>query len=358
MGMTSETPAKPSDALSSNQLKEMYYFARLARAIEERLVILFRQSQVIGGLYRSLGQEGESVATAYALDRTDAVLPLIRNMGALTTMGVRPREIFRQYMAKATSNSRGRDLNIHIVHLPREGERQPVIVGPISMLGDSIPVAAGIAMGARMRGRNLVAMAWIGEGGTSTGAFHEGINFAAVQKIPLVVVAEDNKYAYSTPIAKQMAIKRIDERAASYGIPHQLVDGNDMLAVYDVAKSMVDRARSGGGASLIGVDTMRMQGHAQHDDARYVPKSMIEEWEQKDPLPRFRMVLRDREAATEKEIDEIDTLAKDYAATEADLAVKDPMPDPATVTRGVYAGDDFAEPKLEFVRSPFAPRSE
>jgi TPP-dependent pyruvate/acetoin dehydrogenase alpha subunit len=379
MGMTSETPAKPSDALSSNQLKEMYYFARLARAIEERLVILFRQSQVIGGLYRSLGQEGESVATAYALDRTDAVLPLIRNMGALTTMGVRPREIFRQYMAKATSNSRGRDLNIHIVNLPHwiaergeggpreargtgapglKNDPQPVIVGPISMLGDSIPVAAGIAMGARMRGRNLVAMAWIGEGGTSTGAFHEGINFAAVQKIPLVVVAEDNKYAYSTPIAKQMAIKRIDERAASYGIPHQLVDGNDMLAVYDGAKSMVDRARSGGGASLIGVDTMRMQGHAQHDDARYVPKSMIEEWEQKDPLPRFRMVLRDREAATEKEIDEIDTLAKDYAATEADLAVKDPMPDPATVTRGVYAGDDFAEPKLEFVRSPFAPRAD
>ena len=357
---------KPSDVLSVNQLKEMYYFARLARDIEERLVILFRQSQVIGGLYRSLGQEGESVATAYALARTDAVLPLIRNMGVLTTMGVRPREIFRQYMAKATSNSRGRDLNIHIVHLPDwiasqgtgasglQNESQPVIVGPISMLGDSIPVAAGIAMGARMRGRNLVAMAWIGEGGTSTGAFHEGINFAAVQKIPLVIVAEDNKYAYSTPITKQMAIARIDERAASYGIPHQLVDGNDMLAVYDVTKGMVDRARSGGGASLIGVDTMRMQGHAQHDDARYVPKTMLEEWAQKDPLPRFRQVLRDRGAATEGDLEDIDTLAKDYAATEADLAVKDPMPDPATVTRGVYAGDDFAEPKLEFVRSPFA----
>jgi len=377
MATTSEKPARPSAALSPNQLKEMYYFARLARAIEERLVILFRQSQVIGGLYRSLGQEGESVATAYALERTDAVLPLIRNMGALTTMGVRPREIFRQYMAKGTSNTRGRDLNIHIVHLPdwigasrRTGApelrnqgtgvprqpngSQPVIVGPISMLGDSIPVAAGIAMGARMRGRNLVAMAWIGDGATSTGAFHEGINFAAVQKIPLVIVAEDNKYAYSTPIAKQMAIDRIDERAASYGIPHQLVDGNDMLAVYDVARGLVDRARSGGGASLIGVDTMRMQGHAQHDDARYVPKTMIEEWEQKDPLSRFRKVLLDRGAATEKDIDDIDTLTRDYAAMEADLAVKDPMPDPATVTRGVYAGDDFAEPKLEFVRSPFA----
>src|SRR5437763_3537779 len=248
----------------------MYYFARLARDVEERLVILFRQSKVIGGLYRSLGQEGESVATAYALERHDAVLPLIRNMGALMTVGVRPIEIFRQYMAKGTSNSRGRDLNIHIVHIPQSlraergpggrseagqaaearGDDDPVIVGPISMLGDSIPVAAGIAMGARMRGRPLVAMAWIGDGATSTGAFHEGMNFAAVQKIPLVVVAEDNKYAYSKPISKQMAINRIDERAACYGIAHELVDGNDMLAVHDAAKRMVDSARAGAGPQL------------------------------------------------------------------------------------------------------------
>src|SRR5688500_5714510 len=144
------TAARPSDALASAQLLEMYYFARLAREVEERLVILFRQSKVIGGLYRSLGQEGESVGTAYALEKSDAVLPLIRNMGALMTMGIRPREIFLQYMAKGQSNTRGRDLNIHIVHLPgwtRDepgGNNEPVIVGPISMLGDSIPVAAGI----------------------------------------------------------------------------------------------------------------------------------------------------------------------------------------------------------------------
>ncbi len=345
---------RASDALTSNQILEMYYFARLAREIEERLVILFRQGKVVGGLYRSLGQEGESVATAYALRRTDAVLPLIRNMGVLTTMGVRPREIFLQYMAKGESNSRGRDLNIHIVHLPRDGADQPVIVGPISMLGDSIPVAAGIAMGARMRGRDLVAMAWIGDGATSTGAFHEGLNFAAVRKAPLVVVAEDNKYAYSTPISKQMAIARIDERAASYGIPHELVDGNDMLAVYDVARRMVDRARAGLGASLVGVDTMRMQGHAQHDDARYVPEALLAEWGRKDPLVRFRATLLDRDAAGEKEIDEIDRMAKRYAAEEADAADASPPPDPATVARGVYAGDDFAVPTLEFVASPFA----
>ena len=367
--------SRPSDALSRNQLLEMYYFARLARDIEERLVILFRQSKVIGGLYRSLGQEGESVGTAYALERSDAVLPLIRNMGALTTCGVRPREIFLQYMARGSSNSRGRDLNIHIVHLPAWTRQagghlpartrqsggdaapavdEPVIVGPISMLGDSIPVAAGIAMGARMRGRPIVAMAWIGDGATSTGAFHEGLNFAAVQKLPVVVVAEDNKYAYSTPISKQMAIKTIDERAGAYGIPHEMVDGNDILAVYDVAKRLVDRARAGGGAALIGVDTMRMQGHAQHDDARYVPKALVDEWAEKDPILRYRRHLVESAVATDEEIDDIDAMTKDFAAEEAAAAEDAPMPDPATVTRGVYAGDDFAEPTLEFVKSPFA----
>ena len=348
-------PTRPSDWLTEHQLLEMYYFARLARDVEERLVILFRQSKVIGGLYRSLGQEGESVATAYALERRDAVLPLIRNMGALMTVGVRPLEVFRQYMAKGTSNSRGRDLNIHIVHLPDPEADEPVIVGPISMLGDSIPVAAGIAMGAAMSGRPRVAMAWIGDGATSTGAFHEGMNFAAVQKIPLVVVAEDNKYAYSTPIAKQMAITRIDERAAAYGVPHEFVDGNDMLAVYDVAKRMVDNARAGGGAQLIGVDTMRMQGHAQHDDARYVPRATLDAWAARDPLERFKKTLiEDRRTASAKDFADIDLMTKEYAAKEADLAVDEPMPDPATVARGVYAGDDFAIPRVELVRSPFA----
>ena len=230
-----------------------------------------------------------------------------------------------------------------------------MIVGPISMLGDSIPVAAGIAMGARMRGRNLVAMAWIGDGATSTGAFHEGLNFAAVQRIPLVVVAEDNKYAYSTPIAKQMAITRIDERAASYGIPHEMVDGNDMLAVYDVAKRMVDRARAGEGASLIGIDTMRMQGHAQHDDARYVPKDLIEQWAAKDPhraVPEgaARARGRDREGARRDRHDD-EELRGDGGGpggADADAGSGD-------VTRGVYAGDDFAVPKLEFVQVAVCP---
>ena len=375
MSSTAARAAKPSDALTRDELLEMYYFARLAREIEERLVILFRQNKVVGGLYRSLGQEGESVATAYALDRGDAVLPLIRNMGALMAVGVRPREIFLQYMARADSNSRGRDLNIHIVHLPQwtreisrrhhpavpdaadRGEAapadEPVVVGPISMLGDSIPVAAGIALGARMRGRNLIAMAWVGDGATSTGAFHEGLNFAAVQTLPVIVIAEDNKYAYSTPIARQMAIKRIDERAAAYGIAHEMVDGNDMLAVYDVTRRLVDRARAGGGAALIGIDTMRMQGHAQHDDMRYVPTKLLDEWKARDPIARYRRQLTERSVTTGPELDEIDRMAHSYAAEEARLAEESPLPDPASVGRGVYAGDDFAVPRIEFVKSPF-----
>jgi TPP-dependent pyruvate/acetoin dehydrogenase alpha subunit len=167
-------------------------------------------------------------------------------------------------------------------------------------------------------------------------------------------VAEDNKYAYSTPISKQMAIRRIDERAAAYGIAHEMVDGNDILAVYDIAKRMVDRARAGEGASLIGVDTMRMQGHAQHDDARYVPRALLDEWQAKDPITRFAQTLIERSVAKQADIDDIDSKAKSYAAEEADAAEQSAIPDPASVARGVYAGDDYAEPKLEFVKSPFA----
>lgn len=327
----------------------MYRLVRLTREVEERLTILFRQSKVIGGLYRSLGQEGESVAAAYALGPSDALLPLIRNLGALVTMGVRPRDIFSQYMARGASPSRGRDLNIHFTHLPEPGSDDPVIVGPISMLGTSIPVACGIALASKMRGDRRVTLAFIGDGAMSTGAFHEGMNFAAVQKLPMVVVAEDNKYAYSTPTSKQFAVKTVDERAASYGMPHEMVDGNDMLAVYARVKEAVDRARSGGGPSMIGVDTMRMSGHAQHDDMRYVPKDLLEAWQKKDPIVGLRALLVENGVAEPAALDDVDRELKAYAAAEADLADQMPMPDPAQVTTGVYYGDHF-EPRVEILR--------
>lgn len=346
--------ARPSEELTRDRLLELYYYVRLTRDVEERLAILFKQAKVVGGLYRSLGQEGESVASAYALEAGDCTAPLIRNLGAILTRGVRPRDVFAQYMAKATSPTRGRDLNIHFSHLPAPGSDEPMIIGPVSMLGDLIPVLAGVGLGGRLQGRRIVAMTYIGDGGTSTGAFHEGLNFAAVQKLPLVLLAEDNKYAYSTPIAQQMAIRRIDERALSYGVARDMVDGNDILAVYDAARRAVDRARGGEGPTLIGVDTMRMRGHAEHDDMRYVPKDLLETWHARDPLALYRGKLRETSVATDAELDDIDRMSRSYAEEEARIAEDAPLGDPATAARGVYAEDPFFDARVEIVKSPFA----
>jgi TPP-dependent pyruvate/acetoin dehydrogenase alpha subunit len=339
--------------LTHPQLLEMFYFVQLTREVEERLAILYRQNKVVGGLYRSLGQEGESVASAYALQGRDVTASLIRNLGALVARGVRPRDIFAQYMAKGTSPTGGRDLNVHFSHMPAPGVTEPIIIGPISMLGDLLAVLAGMGLAARMRGEPLVAMTYIGDGGTSTGAFHEGMNFAAVQKLPLVVIAEDNKFAYSTPVSQQMAIARIDERAAAYGMPHEMIDGNDMLAVYDASTRAVDRARGGGGPTLIGVDTMRMRGHAEHDDMRYVSQAMLDDWRPRDPIVRLRQHLIDQQIATDAELTAIERQAHAFAEAEADEALAAPMPDPASGAHGVWAGEEEPRRRVEFVRSPF-----
>src|SRR5512142_591542 len=220
----SDTPAIPAD-LERLQLLEIYRYLRLTRTLEERLVALYRQSKVIGGLFRSLGQEGESVASGYALERgrhRDILSPLIRNLGALVVMGAKPIEILRQYMAKAESPTHGRELNVHFNDLEKG------YLGQISHLGDMVPVMAGITLTCKMRGEPRVGLVFVGDGATSTGAFHEGLNFAAVQRCPLVVVIENNGYAYSTPTEKQSAVRQFVDKAIGYGIPGEQADGNDV----------------------------------------------------------------------------------------------------------------------------------
>src|SRR5438477_9771539 len=226
-----------TESLSRDQLLEIDYYLRLTRTLEERLVALFRQSKVIGGLYRSLGQEGESVAAAYALDyqQGDVVQPLIRNLGAILVAGAKPVDVIKQYMAKGDSPTRGRELNIHFGNPATDG-----FIGQISMLGDMIPVVAGIALAGRMLKKSLVTLAFIGDGGSSTGTFWEGFNFATVQKLPLVIVIEDNGYAYSTPTSKQTAARTLADKAYAFGCAGETVDGNDVLGVYDAAKRAVD----------------------------------------------------------------------------------------------------------------------
>ena len=329
--------------LERSQLLEMYRFLRLTRTLEERLVALYRQSKVIGGLFRSLGQEGESVASAYALDRgrhRDILSPLIRNLGSMLVMGAKPIEILRQYMAKAESPTHGRELNVHFNDLEKG------YLGQISHLGDMVPVMAGITLTFKMRAEPRVGMVYVGDGATSTGSFHEGLNFAAVQRCPLVVIAEYNHWAYSTPPEKQFAVKDLAEKAKGYGIHAVTVDGNDVLAVYAAARHAVERARRGKGTHFIEVKTYRRKGHAEHDDQSYQPKDELERWaRENDPIDRYVKQLLGNGWAEESDLVEIDQAAKDEIDQATDACVNEPLPPGDSALPGVY-DDPPASPRL------------
>jgi len=327
--------------LERSQFIEMYRYLRLTRTLEERLVALYRQSKVIGGLFRSLGQEGESVASAYALDRgrhKDILSPLIRNLGSMLVMGAQPVEILRQYMAKAESPTRGRELNVHFNDLEKG------YLGQISHLGDMVPVMAGITLTFKLRGEPRVGMVYVGDGATSTGTFHEGLNFAAVQRCPLVVIGEYNHWAYTTPPEKQFAVKDLAEKAKGYGIHAVTVDGNDVLAVYAAAKHAVERARRGKGTHFIEVKTYRRKGHAEHDDQSYQPKEELERWARdNDPVDRYVKQLVENGWAEEPELAEIDEVVKDAIDQATDACVNDPLPPGDSALSGVYANPATAE---------------
>jgi len=318
-------------SLTRDQMLELYHYLKLTRLVEERLVNLYRQTKVVGGVFRSLGQEATAVGTAYALQPQDFITPLIRDLGAVLVKGIRPRDVIAQYMAKAWGPSGGRDLNIHF------GDLSKGFIGPISHLGDMIPVMTGIALGARMQKKDLITLAYIGDGGMSTGAFHEGLNFAAVQMLPLIVVAEYNHYAYSTPTSKQTAVKDLAEKAAGYGIPGHIVDGNDIVACYEVTKKAAEYARGGGGAVLIEAKTYRRKGHAEHDDQRYVPPDEIEWWEKhNDPVDRFERFLLDQKVATKEELEEITADVMREIDEDCEWAESSPMPEPEGAAYGVF----------------------
>ncbi len=332
---TIDDGARASGAgLGRAQQLELYYYMRLTRTLEERLVNLYRQTKVVGGLFRSLGQEADAVGSAYALDRSrgDVLSPLIRNLGSMLVQGARPGEIIRQYMAKGDSPTRGRELNIHFGDLVRG------YVGQISHLGDMVPVMAGVTLSFKMRGEPRVGLVYVGDGATSTGAFHEGINFAAVQRCPLVVIVENNGYAYSTPTDKQTAAESFVAKAAGYGVAGEQADGNDVLATYAVTKRAVDRARSGGGVTLVELFTYRRKGHAEHDNQSYVPAGEIERWERdNDPIDRYSRVLVEKLGVGAPELTAIDARVQSEVDAATDEAEASPMPEGTDALVGVYA---------------------
>jgi TPP-dependent pyruvate/acetoin dehydrogenase alpha subunit len=325
-------PAPPMKyPLSREQCLDLYYFMRLNRQLDEQLVRLFRQNKVVGGLYSSLGQEAASVGTAYALEPRDWIAPMIRNLGALLVKGYRPRDIFTQFMARYTSPTLGKDGTYHFGDL-----KVRHVVSPISMLGDLVPVMTGVAMAGRYLGQGIVSMTWVGDGATSTGAFHEGLNFAAVQRAPFVLVIENNQWAYSTPVRWQLRLRNLADRARAYGVTSFIVDGNDVVAVYQTAREAVDLSRSGQGPVVVEVKTMRMKGHAQHDPAEYVPKEMFEYWKARDPLARYEAYLTRLGLWDERVKREIDARIDRELAEDQEFAENSPLPPPELAEQGVY----------------------
>ena len=310
----------------------LYRAMALTRALEERLILLKRQGRIAGGVYRSLGQEACSVASAAALDprRGDLIFPLIRDLGAVIVLGATPLEIFRQNLSKATSPTVGREQSFHFADLQRG------FIGHVAVLGDMVPVAAGCALSFRMRNEARVALVYSGDGGTSTGAFHEGVNFAAVQRCPLVIVIENNGYAYSTPTVRQSRLTRLSDKAAAYGIPGETIDGNDAIAVLQATRRAVARARSGEGPTILELATYRRLGHAEHDDQRYVPAGEAEAWAARDPLAVLARRLASGRGTLGPELARIDAEHEARLTTDLAQAESEPDADPRSAVAGVY----------------------
>jgi TPP-dependent pyruvate/acetoin dehydrogenase alpha subunit len=313
----------------------------LMRGIEERAMSLYRQGKVPGSFYDGYGQEAVSAGAAFAMAAEDRLCILHRDLAAHLIRGVPPERIFAQYLGRAAGLTSGRDGNVHF------GDRHLGCVGMVSMLPDMMLVATGMAMAFKLRGERRCALTWFGDGSTSRGDFHEAMNWAGVQRLPVVFVLENNQYAYSTPLDKQFAVDPI-ERAAAYGFGGVTVDGNDVEAMFEATRAARERALAGEGPTLIQAQTMRMHGHAAHDDMKYVPTEQVEEWRKRDPIERQEARLRavgvDVEALRAAVLAEIDVAAQD--------ALAGPMPDPSTVLDGVFC-DSEAE-ALEDGQAPWS----
>ena len=347
-------PIRDSKYLSKQQVIEIYRWMLLNRRMETALENLYKQGKVVGGVYFGLGQEACSCASAFALHKDEWLGPMIRNQGALLVRGFSPADIMMQYMAKSGSPTKGRDASSHFGDIKERN-----VVSPISTLGDLIPVLAGVALGARLQGKQIAVMTYIGDGGQSTGVTYEGLNFAAVQNLGLVLLVENNLWGYSTPADMQFRVKDLAERSIAYGIPGVIVDGTDACQVYDACHEACERARRGEGPTLIEAKMMRMKGHAIHDAAEYVPKPLFEYWKRRDPISRLEDYLVNKKKwLTAAENQKLVADVESQLEADRDLAVNSPMPAPESAAGGVYCEPGcheihakYAMPKVKSAKS-------
>lgn len=324
-----EPGGDPAQLLTDDDRRALLRYMLLMRLTEERALSLYRQGKVPGSFYDGRGQEATAVGPAFALGPRDRTCILHRDLGAHFVRGVRPGPVLAQMMGREGGVTGGRDANMHFA------DQRVGCVQMVSMLPDMALVACGLAIAFQMRREPRVALTWFGDGATANGQWHEAMNVAGIRRLPVVFVLENNQWAYSTPNEREFAVDPV-ERAAGYGLPGVKVDGNDVEAVFGAAAEACERARSGGGPTLIGAETMRMHGHGAHDDMSYVPREMFEEWEARDPIRTYE----ERLGAEGIDVEPIRASVREEVDRGAEWALAQPMPDPGTATAGVFAESD------------------
>ncbi|MEZ5402875.1 MAG: thiamine pyrophosphate-dependent dehydrogenase E1 component subunit alpha [Bryobacteraceae bacterium] len=332
--MRSFAPSLTSPEIESSEAElshRFFYYLNLQREAEDRIERkLYRQGKILGGVYVGRGQEAIGIGSGLVAHPDDVLFPCHRDLGLYFLRGISPREVFAQYMGRVGGLTRGRDGNMHMGDLSRR------IVAIISAMAASVPVSVGAAMALRYQGSPNIAFNYFGDGATSRGDWHEGLNLAAVQKAPVVFICNNNQYAYSTPLEKQMACADVADRGPAYGIHSEIVDGNDVFAVHEATRRAAAHCREGLGPYLLECKTFRMTGHSAHDAGDYVPKHLWDEWGAKDPIARLRKRMIESGWATSDELDEIAREVRveiDEAIAWADAS---PFPDPSTLEFGVY----------------------
>ncbi len=321
-----------TESLDSAGKLNLAYWMRLTRTLDDALVAMWKQGRGVGGTFSGRGHEAIAVGAGYALGPDDVVAPMHRDLGCYLVRGMSPERILANQLGKEAGVTKGRDANLHGL-----GDLSLNIIGFVSHLPQSLPVALGAAMAFQYREEPRVALTFTGDGSSNTGLFHETLNLAAVQKAPFVLVVENNQYAYSTPLHEQMAIDDIVVRAPAHGVVGEIVDGNDVMAVYSAVAAAVARARRGDGPSLIEAKTMRMLGHAIHDGAEYVPAELLEKWQQRDPVTLWEAALVAEGALSEATLERLRGECHDEIEAAIEYAERAPLPDPATIGTGVYA---------------------
>ncbi len=340
MATTEKKKKTPSDVSRSAGLNsglkkddslKLYHFMLLMREFEETILRLYNQGKIVGGAYSGRGNEATAVGSSYALKKNDYLFPMHRDIGAHFVKGQSVLNMMLQHLGRAASLTRGRDGTGHY------SDPALRIYGNVSPLGAMLPVACGVGLASKMRKEKSVVMTYIGDGGASVGEVHEGLMMASAMRLPVVLIIENNQYAYSTPTSKQFIVEKLSSRAEGYGIPGVTVDGTDVAEVYRACREAVERARNGDGPSIVESVTMRMRGHAAHDNAWYVPKEMIEAWKKNDPIEKLETLLFSNgylsEALKASMIGAIQTQIEEAVKA----AEASPYPDGEDAVNGVYA---------------------